>query len=60
MQWPPNLCKPENQTTRAILVVRIVFYDLTFACYGVLHLGNADVFEDALVNGMLEELILPS
>jgi hypothetical protein len=60
MQGPPGLCKAENQTAWTILVFRIVFYNLTPARYCLFHFNNADLPNDALVNGMLGELILPS
>ena len=59
MDRPSGLRKPQNQATWAILVIRIVFYDLTSARYCLLHLRNADFPNDALVNSMLGELILP-
>ena len=59
MYRPSSLRKPQNQATWAILVIRIVFYDITSVRYCLLHLRNADFPNDALVNSMLGELILP-
>ena len=60
MQGPPGLCKAKDQAAWAILVFRIVFYNLAPARYCLFHLNDADLPNDALVNGMLRKLILPS
>ena len=59
MDRPSGLGKPQNQATWAIFVAGIVFYDLTPDRNRLLHLRDADVPSDALVNSMLGELILP-
>jgi hypothetical protein len=58
MQRPSSLGESQNQAAWPILVVRIVLYNLTAIRYRFLQLPDSDIAEQALIDGMLGELIL--
>src|SRR5664279_971171 len=60
MQWTILLGESKDQATWTILVVRIVFDYFTLVGYRLHHLCHSDMPNNALVQGMLGKLILPS
>jgi hypothetical protein len=60
VQRASSVCEAQDQATRAILVVGIVFNHLASVSNRLLDLGYRNTSEDALINGMPGEFILPS
>ena len=56
MQWPPSRCKAKNETTRTVLIVRIIFNNFALAGNCLLHFSHTNFPDDALINSMFGEL----
>jgi len=55
VKWPVFQCHTKNQTAWAVLIIRIIFDDLT-RLNGVAYFPNTDVPQNTLINCMLRKL----